>query len=274
MAVSTPRTCQACGVGIARHKYCGSTCSTEAKRIRDTARQARLRIDLRATAERTCVMCNQAKQVTEYSKHATACKSCCSDYKARRQTERRMIAKASGAEYRTREQVIADKAERLLADKRRKLVRRILASAMRASVKRIRDMKRPYPLPRGHAMTPYAIKYRANPSMRLASMTRIRDRKVRQRTGQHMPNDGTVTVAVLNERNSCPYCNSPIDAFTCSVDHMDPLHLGGVHSASNVVACCLRCNHRKGHRPFSISVSNWTASSYTSAEDRSNLAPV
>lgn len=42
----------------------------------------------------------------------------------------------------------------------------------------------------------------------------------------------------------CQYCTGPAD----SIDHVIPRSRGGGHTWDNVVACCRRCNVRKGNR--------------------------
>jgi 5-methylcytosine-specific restriction endonuclease McrA len=42
----------------------------------------------------------------------------------------------------------------------------------------------------------------------------------------------------------CQYCGDPAD----SLDHVTPRSRGGTHTWDNVVACCRRCNLRKGDR--------------------------
>ncbi len=42
----------------------------------------------------------------------------------------------------------------------------------------------------------------------------------------------------------CQYCSQPAD----SIDHVQPRSRGGLHVWENVVACCRRCNTRKGDR--------------------------
>ena len=43
----------------------------------------------------------------------------------------------------------------------------------------------------------------------------------------------------------CYYCGTP-EANT--VDHVTPLSRGGTDSPTNLVACCKRCNYRKGEK--------------------------
>ena len=45
---------------------------------------------------------------------------------------------------------------------------------------------------------------------------------------------------------SCPYCNSPIDAFTATLDHEIPLARGGSIGMENIAAICATCNRLKG----------------------------
>jgi 5-methylcytosine-specific restriction endonuclease McrA len=45
---------------------------------------------------------------------------------------------------------------------------------------------------------------------------------------------------------TCQYCGQQIHNLT--IDHVQPKHLGGEHSWTNIVAACPSCNHRKGGR--------------------------
>lgn len=46
------------------------------------------------------------------------------------------------------------------------------------------------------------------------------------------------------DEHSCQYCGSPAE----NIDHVLPRSKGGQHTWDNVVACCRRCNLRKGDR--------------------------
>jgi 5-methylcytosine-specific restriction endonuclease McrA len=46
------------------------------------------------------------------------------------------------------------------------------------------------------------------------------------------------------DQNRCQYCAGPAE----SIDHVLPRSRGGQHVWENVVACCRRCNVRKGSR--------------------------
>jgi 5-methylcytosine-specific restriction endonuclease McrA len=47
---------------------------------------------------------------------------------------------------------------------------------------------------------------------------------------------------------TCQYCGKKTLYLT--IDHVQPKHLGGTHTWSNLVAACPACNHRKGGRPL------------------------
>jgi len=46
----------------------------------------------------------------------------------------------------------------------------------------------------------------------------------------------------------CQYCGK--NTLYLTIDHVQPKHLGGIHTWSNLVAACPTCNHRKGGRPL------------------------
>ncbi len=64
----------------------------------------------------------------------------------------------------------------------------------------------------------------------------------------HVPYQRSVPVtrrAVFGrDDHRCQYCSAPAD----SIDHVVPRSRGGQHTWDNVVACCRRCNVRKGSR--------------------------
>ncbi len=45
---------------------------------------------------------------------------------------------------------------------------------------------------------------------------------------------------------TCQYCGKIAQVLT--VDHVIPKHLGGMHTWTNVVTACAKCNHQKGGR--------------------------
>jgi hypothetical protein len=50
------------------------------------------------------------------------------------------------------------------------------------------------------------------------------------------------------DNNICQYCSKELDTSTATIDHILPRSKGGIHEWTNVVACCLRCNRKKGDR--------------------------
>lgn len=68
--------------------------------------------------------------------------------------------------------------------------------------------------------------------------------------------DGSLTAEVVGrlfaeaEGRPCPYCGIYMDRRLKSLDHMIPITKGGLHSVTNAIICCLKCNSRKGARDF------------------------
>lgn len=50
------------------------------------------------------------------------------------------------------------------------------------------------------------------------------------------------------DNNSCQYCNCQLSSDIATIDHILPRSRGGKHRWENVVACCLKCNRKKGDR--------------------------
>ncbi len=53
---------------------------------------------------------------------------------------------------------------------------------------------------------------------------------------------------LLRDRNTCQFCGSMFPAAELTLDHVVPRSRGGHSSWENLVACCYRCNNRKGDR--------------------------
>ena len=67
--------------------------------------------------------------------------------------------------------------------------------------------------------------------------------------------DGTITREFLAELFSnshyCPYCSVYYTKQNPkTLDHLEPIALGGKHSASNVIVCCHACNIKKKDKPL------------------------
>ena len=54
------------------------------------------------------------------------------------------------------------------------------------------------------------------------------------------------------DAHRCAYCGGPAN----TIDHVQPRSRGGADSWENLVACCLRCNNKKGDR--TLAEMNWT----------------
>jgi 5-methylcytosine-specific restriction endonuclease McrA len=53
---------------------------------------------------------------------------------------------------------------------------------------------------------------------------------------------------LLRDRNSCQYCGQVLSSSDLTLDHVIPRSRGGASTWENLVACCHKCNHRKGNR--------------------------
>lgn len=53
---------------------------------------------------------------------------------------------------------------------------------------------------------------------------------------------------LLRDHSCCQYCGKQFSPAELTLDHITPRSRGGESSWDNLVACCKRCNHRKGSR--------------------------
>ncbi len=53
---------------------------------------------------------------------------------------------------------------------------------------------------------------------------------------------------LLRDHSTCQYCGRALPASELTLDHVLPRSRGGESTWDNLVACCKRCNHRKGSR--------------------------
>src|ERR1044072_9604794 len=53
---------------------------------------------------------------------------------------------------------------------------------------------------------------------------------------------------LLRDHNTCQYCGRIFSPQELTLDHIHPRSRGGDSSWDNLVACCKRCNHKKGNR--------------------------
>jgi 5-methylcytosine-specific restriction endonuclease McrA len=47
----------------------------------------------------------------------------------------------------------------------------------------------------------------------------------------------------------CHYCEKQLTRFSATLDHIQPVSRGGIHSYDNLTTACLHCNSRRGNRP-------------------------
>jgi hypothetical protein len=50
------------------------------------------------------------------------------------------------------------------------------------------------------------------------------------------------------DSHTCQYCDIKLNCENSTIDHVLPRSKGGKHVWDNVVACCLKCNRKKGDR--------------------------
>lgn len=71
-----------------------------------------------------------------------------------------------------------------------------------------------------------------------------------------VPNSRAIPVSrrgvLRRDQNRCAYCAKPAN----TIDHVQPKSRGGADSWENLVACCLRCNNKKGDK--TLSEIGWT----------------
>jgi len=98
----------------------------------------------------------------------------------------------------------------------------------------------------------YKAKYAADPAFRERERLRTSGKRWGNRADGR--DDGTLTKEAVRrlfaKAKKCPYCWQPMKSQDKSLDHMEPLSLGGWHSLNNVLVCCRRCNSRKSDSPW------------------------
>lgn len=53
---------------------------------------------------------------------------------------------------------------------------------------------------------------------------------------------------LIRDQHTCQYCDRKFVQGDLTLDHVIPRSRGGANTWENLVACCLRCNNRKGDR--------------------------
>lgn len=86
-----------------------------------------------------------------------------------------------------------------------------------------------------------------NPNLVKKQQQRRRERVINQ-------SDGSITDEFINQTKEktslCCYCKCKLTPENKTVDHANPIGLGGLHSMTNVVICCAKCNYQKGDMPL------------------------
>jgi 5-methylcytosine-specific restriction endonuclease McrA len=57
----------------------------------------------------------------------------------------------------------------------------------------------------------------------------------------------------LRDRYRCQYCGAPFPTEELTLDHVIPRANGGKTVWENILACCVGCNSKKGHKPANFS---------------------
>ena len=50
------------------------------------------------------------------------------------------------------------------------------------------------------------------------------------------------------DNHTCQYCSCKLSDTSATIDHVIPKSIGGQHRWDNIVACCLKCNRKKGNK--------------------------
>lgn len=80
------------------------------------------------------------------------------------------------------------------------------------------------------------------------------DGRARRKVAIQRRSDGTLRdraiPALFGSAKVCPYCELPMPSRQKTLDHLEPVSRGGLHSIFNVLVCCRLCNSKKGSRPL------------------------
>lgn len=125
------------------------------------------------------------------------------------------------------------------------------AAAEERKADRIRNRK-PWNKPWLSAADKFRIRYRIDEVFRATQIQKVQALKVKRAERIAANNDGTVTTEAIRdlfaEATICPYCLDRMTWDSKSLDHVQPLSMGGAHSVENIVVCCKPCNFSKGRK--------------------------
>ena len=256
---SAEQTCAHCGSSFTGRKrqYCCHTCKNEAHNKR--RRLSRPLISnhrgwIAPANKFRCSRCRSIKHLSEAVPGRGGRPGYCRDCK---QEERRRQAKREGREYAPISHIRQrawDNAQRRLAEQNARqawqhwlYVRAPhwwLDGYYAASDKPWTDHR----LSRGRKET---VRRQHDPEFWAKRKTHYKVRKRNRRGYAKTWHDGTVDEKALrSERKTCPYCGDKLTGKNVTLDHLDPVGLQGIHSASNLAPCCRDCNNAKGALPF------------------------
>lgn len=245
------RACVVCGQMHSRYKVCSDRCRELHNQSRKKAKRDAARMVI-AALPRTCACCESEKPGERF-KSATAvyCLDCVPAGLTEDQTTHRVRWLRNGGPQRQAEQERA-KAERECTrtlDAARRLLARIIG-------RQVREAKKGIAARRGEKMRIFdpttaseRTDYRS-PAQQVRDIEKWRRKKIKK-LGRVWVSDGTVEHHHITGAKSCLYCRAELNRSNRTVDHMDPLILGGIHSAANIAQCCRTCNSRKAGMSFS-----------------------
>lgn len=162
---------------------------------------------------KTCSVCKEAKQYSEYGKnaslkdgHNSACKAC-------------MKVRQRAQYQKHREKRLAEKAE--------------YRQANREHIKL-------------HAREYRKRAWDVNKKWRTENRDKIRETAARRRERMREQQVGTIPMKYIERllRQPCAYCGGS----ATEIDHVIPIVRGGTHSIGNIVSACQTCNQHKSTR--------------------------
>jgi 5-methylcytosine-specific restriction endonuclease McrA len=99
----------------------------------------------------------------------------------------------------------------------------------------------------------FRVRYNCDNVFRAREILKTQFRKKARAKRIEAQSDGTLTAeslgALFAEAKFCAYCMEPFeDHRNKTLDHVEPLYLGGKHSIDNAVIACVSCNSSKGKK--------------------------
>ncbi len=88
--------------------------------------------------------------------------------------------------------------------------------------------------------------YAATPHGKAVDRHKAARRRAREKSGTATARDVRI---FLESAIHCQYCQKPISGEDRTLDHIQPLSRGGLHSVENFAAACRSCNSRKNSMP-------------------------